>query len=265
MSFTASGIVTLLSDFGTADGYVAAMKGAILAVSPGLRVVDVTHEVPPQDVRSGAFILAQVAPVFPPGTVHVAVVDPGVGSLRRPLLVLAAGQAFVGPDNGLLTRAAPRPHEVRHLSRPSWWRPAPSRTFHGRDLFAPVAAHLASGRDPADAGPVITDPVELCLPEPVERPGGLVGEVIHADRFGNLVTNVGGDRLAGADPAALQFAIAGFTITGLSATFADVAPGELVAYVGSDGLLEVGRRGGDARHYLGAPLGTAIQVIRDAR
>lgn len=265
MNLAASGIVTLLSDFGTADGYVAAMKGAILTVNPRLRVVDVTHEVPPQDVRTGAFTLAQVAPVFPPGTVHVAVVDPGVGSARRPLLVLAAGQAFVGPDNGLLTRAAPRPREVRHLTSPGWWRPAPSRTFHGRDLFAPVAAHLASGRDPAEAGPIVTDPVELGLPEPVDRPGGLLGEVIHADRFGNLVTNIGGDRLAGAAPATLRFAIAGFTISGLSATFADVAPGELVAYVGSDGLLEVGRRGGDARHYLGAPRGTAIQVILGAR
>ena len=260
MDLAPSGIVTLLSDFGTTDGYVAALKGVILSVNPRLVVVDVTHEVPPQDIRSGAFTLAQVAPMFPPGTVHVAVVDPGVGSDRRPLLVLSSGQAFVGPDNGLLSRAAAAPREVRHLTRPHWWRPSPSRTFQGRDLFAPAAAHLASGWAAEDAGPVITDPVELCLPEPVVQSGGLSGEVVHADRFGNLVTNIGARHLAGRDPAALQIAIAGFTIPGLSATFADVAPGELLAYVGSDGLLEVGRRGGDARHYLGAPRGTAIRV-----
>jgi S-adenosylmethionine hydrolase len=242
-------LVTLTTDFGTQDGYVGAMKGVILGELPGACVVDIAHDVPPQDVLAGAFALEQAAPYFPPGTVHVAVVDPGVGSRRRALVVEAAGSVFVGPDNGLLSLAALGPaSRVHGIDRvPDSWRIHP--TFHGRDLFARVAARLAAGAKIADFSTGKVDPVRVDLGA-VERAGGdLVGLVIHVDRFGNLVTNLPGDRVEGP-----SVEIGGAQAV-RAVTYADVESGRLVAYTGSAGYLAVAVRDGAAAALLDAGRG----------
>src|SRR5690606_30206461 len=183
---------------GLRDPYVAAMKGAMLRVAPGLRLVDVTHEVEPQDVMGAAFLLRQALPYFPEGTVHLAVVDPGVGTARRPLAAAFGGHLFGGPDNGLLAllvgpgegeRAAP--DAVVVLDRPAFWHtPTPSRTFHGRDVFGPVAAHLAAGRALDEVGTPTDDYERLLWALPIADAEGIQGWVVHVDRFGNCITNV---------------------------------------------------------------------------
>lgn len=189
-------IVTLTTDFGLSDGFVGTMKGVALGICPGLVIVDITHDVPPQDVRTGGLLLRAAHSYFPEGTVHVAVVDPGVGSRRRAILVQGVRYLFLGPDNGILTFAVEgEGAKVRDLCNPAWLLPERSATFHGRDVFAPAAAHLAAGADPADAGPEVFDAVRLPLPAPrieAEAGGGVRvhGVVIHVDRFGNLMTNI---------------------------------------------------------------------------
>jgi S-adenosylmethionine hydrolase len=236
-------LITLLTDFGTQDGYVGAMKGVIHRELPGAQVVDLTHEIPPQDVLAGAFALAQAAPWFPPGTVHVAVVDPGVGSSRRALIASAHGSLLVGPDNGLLSLAAPgRAHVIDRV--PPEWRIHP--TFHGRDLFARVAARLAGGAPIAEFALREVEAARVELPA-FEREGGdLLGEVIHVDRFGNLVTNLPGDEVAGPTVEI------GGARAERATTYAAVEPGRLVAYTGSAGYLEVAVRDGSAAAHLGA-------------
>ncbi|HEY0079427.1 MAG TPA: SAM-dependent chlorinase/fluorinase [Pyrinomonadaceae bacterium] len=185
--------ITLLTDFGTADFFVGAMKGAILSVDAGAQIVDITHEIPSQDVEAGAFALLAAYEAFPQGTIHVAVIDPGVGSSRRPLVVKASGHLFVGPDNGLFSYILEREpaHEIFHLTNERYFRPRVSSTFHGRDVFAPVAAALSKGVEPTRLGERITDCVRL---EPLaprrEADGTRTARVIHLDRFGNCITNI---------------------------------------------------------------------------
>ena len=185
-------IITLLTDFGTRDAYVAAMKGVILGLNPRVVLVDVTHEVPAQDVPAGAFLLAQAAPYFPPGTIHLAVVDPGVGTARRALAARSRGQFWVGPDNGLCQWAwAGSPDlSIVSLTASTYFRPQVAATFHGRDIFAAVAAHLSLGVDLTSFGPPITDPTPLPFPAPVRAPEMIQGQIIYVDHFGNLVSNV---------------------------------------------------------------------------
>jgi S-adenosyl-L-methionine hydrolase (adenosine-forming) len=186
-------IVTLLTDFGTADYFVGAMKGAVLAADAGAQVVDITHDIPAQDVEAGAFALAAAFESFPRGTVHLAVVDPGVGSARRGLAVAAAGHLFVGPDNGLFGHVYERAADLRvfQLTNESFFRPKVAATFHGRDVFAPVAGALARGVPAAELGPEVEDFVRLPRARPRRLPdGSLEAAVIHVDRFGNLVTNL---------------------------------------------------------------------------
>ncbi|HEV2764739.1 MAG TPA: SAM-dependent chlorinase/fluorinase, partial [Pyrinomonadaceae bacterium] len=186
-------IVTLLTDFGTADYFVGAMKGAVLSVNTRARVIDLTHEVPAHDVEAGAFTLAAACETFPAGTVHVAVVDPGVGSARRPVVVEACGYHFVGPDNGLFGLVYKRDTRARvfHVTNESYFRPAVSATFHGRDLFAPVAGALSKGVAPEQFGPQVEDFARLARPAPRrDADGTLRASVIHVDRFGNCVTNI---------------------------------------------------------------------------
>jgi hypothetical protein len=244
-----SGIVTLTTDFGWRDFYVAAMKGVVLSIHPEALLVDVSHDVPPGDLGEAARTLAQAAPCFPPGTVHAAVVDPGVGTDRRPLAAEAGGQLFVGPDNGLLwplVAQDPR-RRVVHLTEPRFFRRTVSRTFHGRDLFAPVAAHLASGRDPDELGTRIDDPIRFEEEPPREENGALVGEVTRVDRFGNLVTNISRDRLdrflEGREP---RTGAGGLEVRGVQGCYGDVAPGEALALIGSTGCLELSVNGGRA-------------------
>jgi S-adenosylmethionine hydrolase len=186
-------IVTLLTDFGTADYFVGAMKGALLEANPGAQVVDITHEIPPHDMEAGAFTLLAAFETFPAGTVHVAVVDPGVGSSRRPIAVSGQGHTFVGPDNGVFGYVYERvqPFRVFHLTNESYFRSDVSATFHGRDIFAPVAGALSRGVRAEELGPEIEDFVRLPFAHPARQPDGtLVGAIIHIDRFGNCITNI---------------------------------------------------------------------------
>jgi hypothetical protein len=245
-------IVTLLTDFGTADSYVAEMKGALLARAPGVTIVDITHEVPPGDVHAAHFLLSRAWPRFPAGTVHVAVVDPGVGSDRRALALTAQSHAFVGPDNGLFTSLLDAATVVA-LPIPALAAP----TFHGRDVFAPAAAALATGGRLHDLGESVASPVRLSLP-PVEAEGGGVrGVVLYVDRYGTLITNVPAAQL----PARAVVMVAGRAIGPLRRTFASVAPGALVAFVGSGGTLEVAERDGSAAARLRAAVGTPVRVV----
>ena len=185
-------VITLLSDFGLKDPYVAEMKAVILSICPEACIVDISHEIEKFDIRVGAFILASAAPYFPQGTIHVAVVDPGVGTKRRPLIVETKRGFYVGPDNGLLMLSARR-EGIRHvynISNPRYMRPEVSRTFHGRDIFAPAAAHLATGHSPSELGTEIHDYVLPKFAEPQLRERGFLGEVLYMDGFGNIVTNI---------------------------------------------------------------------------
>jgi S-adenosylmethionine hydrolase len=186
-------IITLTTDFGTRDGYVGAMKGVILGVAPTASVVDISHEISPQDVAEGAFVLASACPCFPPATIHVAVVDPGVGTERRGVLIETERYVLIGPDNGLFSGVLAVDPLVRAVSleNPSLMRPDVSATFHGRDVFAPAAAHIARGVPVAEFGPEVASPVELNLWRAESTSGCVTGRVVHIDGFGNCVTNIG--------------------------------------------------------------------------
>lgn len=255
-------IVTLLTDFGTADYFVAAMKAAVLARAPGATLVDVTHEVPPQDVAAAAFTLLAVYRDFPPGTTHVAVVDPGVGSARRALLVEAAGQRFVGPDNGIFGYVLEREPGARafHLDRPAVFRHPVSDTFHGRDVFAPVAGALAAGAEPAALGTEVHDPVRTESIAVRRLPGGgLRGVVLHVDRFGNCVTTLPGEEVP-ADAAGGVLEVGGREVRSLRRHYAGAEPGELFAVRGSAGFLEVSVNGASAAALLGVRRGDPVTL-----
>jgi S-adenosylmethionine hydrolase len=255
--------IFFLTDFGLADTYVGVVKAIILGIAPDARIVDLTHDVPPQDVRAGAFALLTAAPYLPDDAVVLAVVDPGVGTTRRPIAVQAAGRTFVGPDNGLLSWAVGTrgPDACVMLDQPGYWRPTVSATFHGRDLFGPVAAHLALGVPLAEVGSPCDGIQSLPFP-PVRRvhdaQGQLDtahGEIVHVDRFGNLISN-----LAAADlPADPVVQVAGRTIVGLSPHFQPGTDG-LIALIGSAGLLEIAVPNGSAAALLGIGVGTAVSV-----
>lgn len=255
-------IITLTTDFGLTDSYVAAMKGVILSIAPQAVLVDISHLVPPQDVRRGSTVLREAAPYFPPGTIHVAVVDPGVGSVRRPIAVHTPPATYIGPDNGLFTHVladdTPGLPTVLHLNNPRFWLPAVSHTFHGRDIFAPTAAHLAAGTPFEHLGTPIDDPVLLPATMAQRLPGGVIrGHVDTIDHFGNLVSDVPSGWLSGRQ---WTVHIASHVIVGLSATYAQVPPGAVLALIGSSGRLEVSVRNGHAARYLGVQPGEPIEV-----
>jgi len=252
-------IVTFTTDFGTRDGYAGAMKGVVLSLAPQAQLVDVTHGIPPQDVVAGAVALAQAAPLFPAGTIHVAVVDPGVGGARADIVVAAAGQLFVGPDNGVLSLAAKGARRIHAIAAAAFRREPVSPTFHGRDVFAPTAGQLAAGTTIDAAGPLLDAMVDLQAPL-VRRHGGVVeGEVIHIDGFGNLLTSIPADAIPLGFIVEVDGAEGRFEAP-LGRTFSDVDPGALVAYVGSGGQLEIARRDGSAAERIGAARGSAVRV-----
>jgi S-adenosylmethionine hydrolase len=255
--------VTFTSDFGSGDGYAGAMKGVVLSLAPQTQIVDITHGVPAQDVPAGAVALAQAAPMFPPGTIHVAVVDPGVGGERADILVEAGGSLFIGPDNGVLSLAARPPRRIYRIEAAAFRRDPVSPTFHGRDVFAPTAGRLAAGARAAEAGPLIDTIVELGTP-PLYKQGGVIeGQVIHVDSFGNLITSLPAELLEAAGGAELLIEVEGtegrFRPL-FGRTFSDVASGALIAYIGSGGQLEIARRDGSAAARVGAGRGTAVRV-----
>ncbi len=258
-----SAIVTLTSDFGTRDPWVAAVKGVLLSGCPQARVVDLSHEIAPHDVLEGALFLAQAAPWFPAGTIHVAVVDPGVGTARRPLAARAGGQLFVLPDNGLiallLRRLALEQARVIEPGRITAAGGPASATFHGRDVFAPAAAALACGLPLADVGPDAGVLASLPYPQPLLCGGEVRGEIVHVDRFGNLVSNIDAASLAG---GCLGVEICGRRLGPPLATYAEAAPGELLALWNSAGLLEIAVREGSAAALLGAGRAAAVTARR---
>jgi S-adenosylmethionine hydrolase len=256
-------LITLLTDFGTRDAYVGSMKGVILSINPEANLIDLSHEVPPQDIRAGALLLAAAAPFFPPGAIHLAVVDPGVGGDRRALAAHCQGCYWVGPDNGLfhfiLGQAAD--FTLVSLENPAYFRPQVSATFHGRDIFAPVAAHLSLGVDLDRLGPRITDPVVLDLPQPVFAPGVINGEIIAVDRFGNLISNLRLAQLtAWLAQAEMRLQAGPLTLTGLARTYAQAAPGEFLALEGSHGFLEIACAQDNAARRLKAGVGLAVEI-----
>jgi len=262
----ARAIITLLTDFGVQDAYVACLKGVILGLNPAAALIDLTHAVPPQDRRRGALILAGAAPYFPPGTIHLAVVDPGVGSGRRGLAAHCRGQFWVGPDNGLFHLAWSQDPdlEIVSLENPRFFRPQVAATFHGRDIFAPVAAHLSLGVRLGQFGPAITDPVSLGFPEPTFGPAAIHGEVIYVDRFGNLVSNVRAAALnSWAKGQGLHFQVGRIQISGLARTYNDVAPGEFLALAGSHGYLEIACNLGNAAGRGRARVGDSLTIRKE--
>jgi S-adenosylmethionine hydrolase len=234
------------------------MKGVIATRAPGVPVVDVSHGVPPQNVLAGALVLKAAASWFPPGTVHVAVVDPGVGTARRAICIETPSARFVGPDNGLLTLAATDVRRVveitneRHLLSPR------SRTFHGRDVFAPAAAALAVGVATSELGPDVDGVVTLAVPAPVRDTDGVRGEVVYVDGFGNLATNIDASLLP---PTVAHVEIAGWNVGGVHDTYGAVEPGDLCALINSWHVLEIARRDGDARALLEVGVGAPVTVV----
>ncbi len=262
---TTRAIITLTTDFGVRDPYVAEMKGVILALTRDVHLVDVSHEVEPQQVAEAALALEGIAGTFPAGTIHLAVVDPGVGTARRGIVAAAGDHLFVGPDNGLFTAVLARTGwQAFELTAVELRQPTVSRTFHGRDIFAPAAAHLALGVPPARFGPPVTDPVRLPWPEARSVAGGVAGAVIHVDRFGNLVTSIGSAwvrEVAGgvAEPGTVRVAGRALPIVG---TYADLPPRGAGALVGSRNRLEVVVRDGSAATVLRARRGTPVLLSR---
>jgi len=259
-------IITLTTDFGIADSYVGAMKGVILGIAPRAAVVDITHEVPPQAVEAGAFLLGDAWRFFPRGTIHVAVVDPGVGTARRAIAVETPDGFGVGPDNGVLSPLLEAATRVVELQEARWFRPVVSATFHGRDIFAPVAAHLATGESLDHFGPAVVDAIRLVPREARIDGDTLVGEVIHVDRFGNLVTTITAPNLTGWK--GVQVEIAGWSIPALAMTYggdvAGSAGADLRALIGSSGRLEIAAAGGSAARVTGASRGARVIVRRSA-
>ncbi|MCX5758542.1 MAG: SAM-dependent chlorinase/fluorinase, partial [Candidatus Hydrogenedentes bacterium] len=256
----AAPLVTLTTDFGTRDPYVAAMKGVMYAILPRLTVVDLSHEISPRNILEGVLFLAGALPFFPEHTVHVAVVDPGVGGERHAIALQAGSQYLICPDNGLATCYVRRHpiQDVRIIENPRVLRPEIGATFHGRDIFAPAAAHLARGVPLHEFGPELRHLVELDTPTPRTAPGRIEGEVIHADHFGNLITNIPGEDLP--LMPGLRITIGGRRIEGLCHTYADAPSGAPLALIGSAGYLEIAVNNGNARETLHLDLGQFVSI-----
>jgi hypothetical protein len=257
-------IITLLTDFGLDDGTVAVVKGVILGIAPQATLVDISHGIGPQDVKAAAFVLGRTAPYFPDGTIHLVVVDPGVGTRRRPMAAQLGPHFFIGPDNGAATRLIERAEGLGrataffHLDRPERWLPKVSDVFHGRDLFAPVAAHLANGVALEELGTLFQDPVRLSPSSPVAMPGGLQGEVEFVDHFGNLRTNIRRQDCGDRAPAGVR--LGWVEIEGLVRTFGERPAGELIAFWGSGDELCVAVVGGSAATRLALSVGATVEV-----
>jgi S-adenosylmethionine hydrolase len=262
----AGGILTLTTDFGLSDPFVGVMKGVILGIAPDAKIVDLTHNIPPQNILAGALALEAACRYFPPGTIHLAVVDPGVGSDRAAVAIQTQQAYFVGPDNGLFTLVVPPDSTYRavRLTNPDYHLHPVSATFHGRDLFAPVAAHLLSGVPLEAFGEPHFDLVRLSLPQPILRDSSLELHILHADHFGNLITDLTRDAYlswrADADERHVSLMIGATESVRLLRTYAQAQPGELFACFGSAGRLEVAVRNGSAALHTGLSEGASILI-----
>jgi len=259
-------VIALTTDFGQRDGYVGAMKGVILRIAPSVTLVDVSHDIAPQNIAEAAFVLYSSYRYFPADTVHLVVVDPGVGTTRRPIAIRTTRSIFVAPDNGVLSYilAHEESWSAVHLTESLYWLPHISHTFHGRDIFAPVAAHLAAGTAMDQLGPEIRDLVQLPLHDVVETGSGrLSATVLHIDRFGNIVTNLAATSSIAGEPISqvgnkLQASVGGQTIQGVLPTYGNANAGDLLLLVGSSGFVEIAHRGGNAAVELDIHVGDAV-------
>jgi len=255
-------VLTLTTDFGLSDHYVGVMKGVILDICPQARIVDISHDVTPFEIPEGAYLIAQAYRYFPKKTVHVVVVDPGVGSLRRPILMEAAGQFFVAPDNGVLAMVYAREkHNIRAISIERYFRKPVSRTFHGRDIFAPVAAHIAAGTPPARMGKRIIDYLRPAFEKPMQSGKHTWnGRILKIDRFGNIVTNFHVADFPDLERRSFTMSAGARETSVLVRSYAESSPGELFVIVGSSGYLEVSVNQGSAAKMLGCHSGSAAEL-----
>jgi S-adenosyl-L-methionine hydrolase (adenosine-forming) len=258
-------VITLTTDFGVKDGFVGTMKGVIWQICPEAKIADISHDIIPQSVVEGAYALWRAYPYFPPGTIHIAVVDPGVGTSRRPIVVQSGSQFFVAPDNGLLTpifkdaAKKSQPLEIIHAINQAYWLPVISHTFHGRDIFSPIGAHLACGVALAVFGPAIKDVVHLDMPEPEKTRNGWLAHITVIDVFGNLTTDLPFEQIHGIEK--ITFHIYDQKIKGLTQSYGYAKPGELIALVDSENFIEIAMVNGSAARSLGAKFADIVEVI----
>jgi len=258
-----STIITLTTDFGLKDHYVSVLKAKMLRIAPAAMLVDISHEIPPQDVMAGAWVLRNAASSFPEGSVHLVVVDPGVGTDRRPVVVEFGGRLFVGPDNGIFSLLAEEMnYRAWQINRPDLYGELLSTTFHGRDLFAPIAAHLAIGMKPQEVGEPVSELVTYRWARPIADGAGIQGWVVHIDRFGNLVSNIPSDLIRDAvGTQRVKIYVGNTILQRISRTFGSVEDGDPVAYIGSADMLEVAINKGDASQMLGVQKGAQISIV----
>jgi S-adenosylmethionine hydrolase len=259
-----SGIITITTDFGEGDPYVASMKGVMFSINPNVRIVDITHQLPAGSIRQGALMIKEVYPYFPQGTVHLGVVDPGVGGKRRPIAIQADDHFFVGPDNGLFWPSIEKQKSLTiiHLKDKNYWMNRISSTFHGRDIFAPVSAHLSMGASPFLLGEKVYDPATIEIRAPLEEKGDLAGEVIRVDNFGNLITNITREQLRPfLSSKGITVAIGDLVLKKISNTYDDVPEGRALALTGSSDVLEIAVNKGKASESLGRKYEIGEKVI----
>ncbi|MBN8579928.1 MAG: SAM-dependent chlorinase/fluorinase [Anaerolineae bacterium] len=258
-------IITITTDFGIKNEFVAVMKGVILGISPAVQIVDVTHAIAPQNILEGAFALWRAASFFPDQTIHLFVVDPGVGTSRRAIAARIGSQYFVGPDNGLLTPIIESAEQIGsemkfiHLQNSKYFLPIVSRTFHGRDIFSPVAAHIANGVALAELGAPISDPVRLALPKPTKTESGWTAHITVVDIFGNLTLDLPSSALQ--NRTAVLFRLHQAEISGVVDSYGQRSPGDLVAVVDSEGFIEIAEVNGSAAKRLNVNVGDMVEVI----
>jgi len=260
-------IITLTTDYGTNDHLVGVLKGVILKINPDVQIIDITHQVAPFDLLDGALSIAAAYSYFPQRSIHVVIVDPGVGTERRPILVSGQNHYFLAPDNGVLSGIYEKEHPVvvRHITSEHYFLQPVSKTFHGRDVFAPVAAWLSKNWQPASMGEEISDFKRFAMPKPKEADGLLKGVVLKVDAFGNLITNFRVDDLPAnaVEKGEVRLQIGSHPVTKFVPTFAQGAAGEAVAYIGSSGFLEVAMNKGSAARTLGLGRGTPVLITKN--
>jgi S-adenosyl-L-methionine hydrolase (adenosine-forming) len=258
-------VISITTDFGQLNGFVGVMKGVIWGIAPKAHIADITHDIPAQNVRLGAYALWRVVPYFPPGSVHIAVVDPGVGTHRRPIGLSIGDQSFIVPDNGLITpiledgEASGQPIQIIHLNNPDYWLPEVSHTFHGRDIFAPTGAHLACGVPLRDLGDPITDPIRLDFSRTKQTSYGWEAHITIIDVFGNLTTDLPAKTIM--DAKQITFKLRGHVIHGLVTSYGHRETGDLIALVDSENYIEISVVNGNAASQIGAQIGDTVEVI----
>ncbi len=256
-------IITLTTDFGLQDHYVSAIKASILAIAPEARLVDISHQIPPQDIMAGAWVVRNATMLYPPNTVHLVVIDPGVGTDRHPVAIKIKDQIFVGPDNGIFSLIGEDfEYDAVVLDNEKFWREERSHTFHGRDVFAPVAAHLSKGLNISHLGRPLEKLVTFRWAIPISDKDGIQGWIVHIDRFGNLISNIPAALITEAvNTSQFRIYVGNTILKKMVLTYGAVPDGEPAAYIGSSGTLEVAINKGNAKEMLGVEKGAQISII----